>query len=107
MISGTLIGLLTDCLVDGTLGIYGFSRTLSAFLVNEFSKYVDLKKTIFKFFIIAVSLSLSNGVALFFLSFINSVDFNMNMIVYQPVMTAMIGIFIIYWKTFREKLNVY
>ncbi len=105
--AASIIGLITDYLSGGVMGVFGFSRTLAAFLLNEISKRIDLKNNIFVFLLIAVSLIFSNGVANFFFYFISGEPFNLNLVVYQPLLTGLVGVIIVAFSKSRTYLDVY
>lgn len=105
--AASVIGLITDFLSGGVMGVFGFSRTLSAFLLNEFSRRIDLKNNLFVFLLIAVSLAFSNGVAYVFFYFISGEPFNMNLVVYQPLLTGLVGVIIVAFTKSRTYLDVY
>lgn len=107
ILAATVIGLFTDYFNHSIIGIFGFSRTISAFFLNELSKYVDLKKNIFMFFIIAISLCISNLIANTFLYFISKFEISLNMILYQPVLTGLAGTLILSTAKMKKYFNVY
>jgi len=108
LISATVIGLFTDFITGSiVIGVFGFSRTLIAYILYEGSKFIDLKKNIFVFFLIAISLSVSNLIANLFFSFILSFKISINLILYQPLITGLIGFLILLPTTIKKKLNVY
>ena len=58
--SAAVIGLITDFFSMQVMGVFGFSRTIIAYLLNETAPHIDLKNNTFAFLLIAVSLFLSN-----------------------------------------------
>lgn len=109
MVTATVIGLLTDYFSGGILGVFGFSRTVSAFLLNEMSTRIDLKSNFFVFLLISVSLMLSNLIASLFFYFIPSQHqyLQINMLLIQPIFTGLIGILIVSSSKTKKYLDVY
>ena len=108
IIVGTIIGLITDHFSGYTvMGVYGFSRTITAYLIFELAKYLDLKRNTFVFFLIFTSLCVSNLIANIFFYFTSGVNININLILYQPFLTAIIGLLLISSKKVKTLLNVY
>lgn len=103
----TLIGWVTDFFTIGLVGVFGFSRTLTAFLLQEFYKYFDLRKRFFVFLLIFVSLSFSNLIANVFFYFIYGQSIKMSLVLQQPFLTALAGILIISSSKIRESLDVH
>lgn len=107
MFSATFIGLITDFLSMQLMGVFGFSRTFSAFLIHESSRLIDLKNNFFVFFLITISLSVSNFIANFFFFIIQDIGFSWRLIVFQPLFTGLLGILIISSKETKRRLDVY
>ena len=107
ILTAAVIGLITDFFSMNVLGVFGFSRTFGAFLLNEVSGRLDLKNNFFVFLLIALSLSLSNLIANTFFYFISGFAFNLSLILYQPVFTGLTGTLIVFSKKTKEYLNVY
>ncbi len=103
----TFIGLMIDFLSGGTLGVYGFSRTLIAFIIREVLTFIDLKKGVYVFLITAISLSISNITANFLMFLILDFPFNINFILLQPIFTGLTANFILKSSYLKEKLDVY
>ncbi len=101
------IGLVTDFFSGGILGVFGFSRTLAAYVIAELSRYLDLRKNIFLFLLIALSLFMSNMIANLFFYFILDAQLNITMVVYSPLVTAFIGSLIINLPKMKQDLDVY
>ncbi|MCX6554820.1 MAG: rod shape-determining protein MreD, partial [Candidatus Aminicenantes bacterium] len=55
VISASVIGLCSDYLSGGIMGVFSFSRTLAAYLLNIIARFLDLKKNIFVFLLILLS----------------------------------------------------
>ncbi|MCP5106353.1 MAG: rod shape-determining protein MreD [bacterium] len=107
ILSGTVIGLVTDFFSMQVMGVFGFSRTLMAYLLNETSRHIDLKNNTFVFLLISVSLFLSNLLANVFFHFIKNADLDLNMILYQPLLTGLLGVLIISPTKVKRYLDVY
>ncbi len=107
ILSATVIGLITDYLSGGVLGVFGFSRTISAFLLNEMSMRIDLKSNFFVFLLISISLMLSNLIANLFFYFIQGQYLQVNLILIQPFLTGLIGILIVSTSKSKKYLDVY
>lgn len=109
MLAATLIGLITDYLSGGILGIFGFSRTISAFLLNEMSMRIDLKSNFFVFLLITLSLMLSNLVANLFFYLIPGPGqyLQVKLILIQPLLTGIVGILIVSSSKSKKYLDVY
>lgn len=105
--SATVIGLVTDYLSGNILGVFGFSRTVSAYLLNEISMRIDLKSNFFVFLLISLSLALSNLIANIFFHFILQYGFDLNLILYQPLLTGLMGLIIVIPSRVRQNLDVY
>ncbi len=105
--AGTIIGLITDYLSVNIFGVFGFSRTLSAFIINDLSKRIDLKNNLFIFLMIFISLFLSNSIANIFFHFILGFGLNINMVLYQPFLTSLIGLAIIGTSKAKVYFDVY
>ena len=107
ILTAAAIGLVTDYFSMNVLGVFGFSRTISGFLLNEISGRVDLRNNIFVFLLIAISLSLSNFIANIFFHFILGLNFDLSLILYQPALTGLLGTVIVISEKTKEDLNVY
>lgn len=103
----TVIGLITDYSSMNVMGVFGFSRTITAFLLNEVSIHIDLKNNLFVFLLVALSLFLSNIAANIFFYFILNIGFNLNLIFYQPLFTGLIGVLILSSSRIKKYLDVY
>lgn len=107
ILTGTVIGLVTDYLSMNVLGVFGFSRTAAAFLLNEVSTRIDMRNNVFVFLLIAISLSLSNFIANVFFYFILGLSLNLSLILYQPVLTGLVGTLIVFTEKSKKNLDVY
>lgn len=107
LITGMVVGLITDYLSMNVLGVFGFSRTFAAYLLNELSGGIDLRNNVFVFLLIAVSLALSNAVANIFFHLIFGSGFNLGLILYQPLLTALVGLITAGTEKAKKYLDVY
>ena len=107
IIFATIIGLVADLFSTNILGVFGFSRTLIAFLLFNFSKFIDFRRTNFLFFYVFISLSLSNFIANSFFYLINNIKLNFKLIILTPFLTACFAVLLLSIRKIREKLNVY
>lgn len=105
--SAVAIGLITDFFSMQVMGVFGFSRTIIAYLLNETAPHIDLKNNTFTFLLIAVSLFLSNLVANTFFYFISGTGFDSNLILYPPLLTGLLGVLIISPSKIKRHLDVY
>ena len=105
--SAIIIGWITDYFSIGSIGIFGFSRTVVAFLLFELSRFIDLKNSFYTFLLIFLSLSVSNLIANLFLLLIHGVKVQLHMILFQPLLTGFMGIILISPKKIKKRLDVY
>lgn len=103
----TAIGWITDYFTIGLIGVFGFSRTLTAFLLHEFYKFFDLRKRFFVFLLIFISLAFSNLIANLFFFLIYGDGLKAALILRQPVLTALAGTLLISSTKIRESLDVH
>lgn len=106
IISAALIGFASDYLSGGVIGVFSFSRTLAAFLLNTLARFLDLKKNVFVFLLIHVSLLLSNLLAFAFLVLIFRYRIAASLLVVQPLATALAGTVILGSKKVKSLLDV-
>jgi rod shape-determining protein MreD len=106
IISASLIGLCSDYLSGGVMGVFSFSRTLAAYFLNTLARFVDLKNNFFIFLLIFLSLLLSNLVAFVFYALIFKYKITASLLIYQPLFTAIIGTFILGLKKVKSLLDV-
>jgi len=106
ILSAALIGLFSDYLSGGVLGVFSFSRTLAAYFLNALSRFLDLKKNIFIFLLILVSLFLSNLMAFIFYVLIFKMKVTAGLLLLQPLSTALIGTIIMGTKKAKSLLDV-
>lgn len=104
--SAALIGFVSDYLSGGVLGVFSFSRTLAAYFLNVLSRFLDLKKNIFIFLLILVSLFLSNLMAFVFHVLIFKMKVTAGLLLLQPLSTALIGTIIMGTKKAKSLLDV-
>ena len=107
MAAGTVTGLITDYFSMNVMGVFGFSRTLAAFLLHESSRRIDLKSNFFVFLLIFVSLILSNAIANIFFLVILGMELSWRLILLQPFLTALLGILIVSSNKVKRYLDVY
>jgi rod shape-determining protein MreD len=105
--SATAVGLVTDYFSMQVMGVFGFSRTLIAYLLNETSRHIDLKNKALVFLLTAVSLFVSNLVANLFFHIILKTPFQLNLVVYQPLLTGLFAVLILFPGKIRRYLDVY
>jgi rod shape-determining protein MreD len=106
ILSAALIGFCSDYLSGGVMGVFSFSRTLAAYFLNALSRFLDLKKNVFVFLLILVSLFLSNLVAFVFLVLIFRYKITVSLLVFQPLTTALVGTVITGSKKAKSLLDV-
>ena len=106
VLSAALIGFAGDVVSGGVMGVFSFARTLAAFLLNSLARYLDLKKNIFVFLLIQVSLFLSNLVAFLFLVLIFRYRITASLLVFQPLATALAGTLIVGSRKAKALLDV-
>ncbi|HOW45077.1 MAG TPA: rod shape-determining protein MreD [Candidatus Aminicenantes bacterium] len=106
VLSAALIGFAGDILSGGVLGVFSFARTLAAFLLNTLARFLDLKKNVFVFLLILISLFLSNLVAFLFLVLIFRYRITANLLLFQPLATALAGTLIIGSRKAKVLLDV-
>lgn len=106
VISAVAIGLITDYLSGGILGVFSFSRVLAAYFLTSITRFIDLRKKLFVFVLILFSLFLSNCVANLFFYFIFGFRITVSLIVIQPLLTASVGTILLGLSKVRSLLNV-
>ncbi len=106
MLTATALGLLTDYLSGGIIGVFSFSRILVSFLVYEAARMIDLRKRIFVFLTVLFGLLLANVMAVFFLYHISGLQPALRILVVQPLSTAGLALILTSIKAIREHLNV-
>jgi hypothetical protein len=104
---GTVIGLITDYFCMNVMGVFGFSRTLAVFLLFQLSRRIDLNNNLFVFFLVFISLSVSNVIANTFFIIILNFDFNVRLILVQPFLTGLMGVVIAGSTKAKRYLDVY
>lgn len=106
VLSAALIGFAGDVVSGGVMGVFSFARTLAAFLLNTLARFLDLKKNVFVFLLILISLFLSNLVAFLFLVLIFRYRITANLLLFQPLATALAGTLIIGSRKAKALLDV-
>ena len=107
IISAAIIGWVTDYLSMNILGVFGFSRVFIGYLVFTFSKYLDIRRNFFIFMLVFLSMSISNIMANCFFFLIENVNFDIMFILVSPLLTALISVIILSFKSIKKNLNVY
>lgn len=106
IIGASLIGLISDYLSGGIIGVFSFSRTLAAYFLNVIARYLDLKNNFFVFLLILLSLFLSNLVAFMFFVLIFKYKLTVSLLVFQPLFTAGVGTILLAFKKVKSHLDV-
>jgi len=106
VLSAALIGLCSDYLSGGIIGVFSFSRTLAAYFLNSLARFLDLKKNVFVFLLIFISLFLSNLLAFVFYILIFNLRITASLLFFQPLSTAIIGTFLLGFKKAKSLLDV-
>jgi len=106
IISASFIGLCSDYLSGGVVGVFSFSRTLAAYFLNVLARFLDLKKNVFVFLLIFVSLFLSNLLAFVFYVLIFNLKITASLLFFQPLSTAIVGTIILGFKKVKSLLDV-
>jgi rod shape-determining protein MreD len=107
ILSAAVIGLVTDFLSGNILGVFGFSRTIAAYLISELSTYLDLRKNTFLFLLIVLPLFISNLIANIFFYFILGYPIGLHLLLYPPLLTGLAGLLIVSPAKMKEYLDVY
>ena len=107
IIVAAMIGWMTDFFSVGMVGLFGFSRVLAAYFVNTISRFLDLNRTHFVFFLISLSLAVSNLVANLFLHWIYNFPLEPGLLIYQPLLTALLGVLILAVPRVKRDLYVH
>ena len=107
MAAAAVIGLITDYFSMNVIGVFGFSRTFAAFLLHESSQRIDLKNNFFVFLLIALSLAISNLIANLFFLIILDFQFSLRLILFQPLLTGLVGVLIVSSQKAKRYLDVY
>lgn len=107
LFAASAVGLVTDFFSLQVMGVFGFSRTLTAFLLHETSRHIDLKNNLFVFLLISLSLMVSNAVANLFFYFILDMPLNFNLILYQPLLTGFSGVLLMAVPAVKKNLDIY
>lgn len=107
MAAASILGLLTDYLSMGVLGVFSFSRVISSYLLSEGARFIDLRKNAFLFMLILISLLISNSVAFFFFHFIFKFPVSRQLLLIQPLTTSLVGTLLLAFPQVKNTLNVY
>lgn len=106
LLSATFIGFCSDYLSGGVIGVFAFSRTLAAYFLNIMVRFLDLKKNLFVFLLILVSLFFSNLVAFLFYGLIFHFQITASLLIIQPLFTAIVGTIILGTHRAKSLLDV-
>jgi rod shape-determining protein MreD len=106
MVTATALGLLTDYLSGGIIGVFSFSRILVSFLVFEAARMMDFRKKAFIFLAVFFGLLLANVMAVFFLYHISGLQPTLQILIIQPLSTAGLALLLTSIKSINEHLNV-
>lgn len=107
ILSAAAIGLITDCLSVHIFGVFGFSRTVAAYMIGELSRFFDLRRYVFIFLLVFISLSISNLIANVFFYFILGHKIGLNLVLYPPLFTGLAAVVILSPPKMKEYLDVY
>lgn len=107
VVSAALLGLVIDYFSGHILGVFSFSRTLSIFVVSEVSRFIDFRKNGFIFILLFFSLQLSNLVANGFFHLAQGYRISLQLVVVQPLVTALTGTLIVSTARMKSLLDVY
>jgi len=107
VLAGMVFGLLTDHFTGGVIGVFSFSRTLAAYLVGNVSRFIDFRKNSFIFIFLWGSLWLSNLVANFLFEVAFRFNFSVQLLLWQPLLTATLGTLLVGTKRAKAVLDVY
>ncbi|MCI0470465.1 MAG: rod shape-determining protein MreD [Candidatus Aminicenantes bacterium] len=107
ILAAAVIGLITDCLSVHVYGVFGFSRTAAAYMIGELSRFFDLRRYIFIFLLVFISLAVSNFIANVFFYFILGHKIGLNLVFYPPLFTGSAAVLILSLPKMKENLDVY
>jgi len=88
-------------------GVFGFSRTVIAFAILIFVRFLDLQKKSYIFFLVFGGLMISNFIANMFFYLIRGMGLDTGMLLVSPFLTGIFSVILLSFKKVREKLNVY
>jgi rod shape-determining protein MreD len=106
VLSAAFIGFCSDYLSGGVMGVFSFSRTLAAYFLNALSRFLDLKKNVFVFLLILISLFLSNLAALVFHVLVFHMRLTASLLLFQPLSTAIVGTILLGSRRVKSMLDV-
>lgn len=107
ILAGMLLGLLTDHFSGGVIGVFSFSRTLASYLVGSVSRFIDFRKNSFIFVFLWGSLWFSNLVANFLFEVAFGFNFSVQLLLWQPLLTATLGTLLVGTRRAKTLLDVY
>ncbi len=105
--AGFLFGILSDFFSLSYFGVFAFSRSLIAALINVIVNRFDLSNRAIFFLFFSFFLFLSNLIASLFFKFLFGFDINYQMLAFQPLLTAFIGMLLISLRRVRNEFNLY
>ena len=106
VVSAALIGFVSDYLSGGVMGVFSFARTLAAYMLNSLARFLDLKKNVFVFLLLFVSLFLSNLTAFVFHVLVFRMKVATGLLLVQPLATALIGTILMGTRKAKALLDV-
>jgi rod shape-determining protein MreD len=106
VLSAAFIGLCSDYLSGGVMGVFSFSRTLAAYFLNILARFLDLKKNVFVFLLIFLSLFFSNLLAFMFYVLIFKFKITASLLLFQPLSTAIVGTIVLGFEKVKSLLDV-
>ena len=106
IVISTLLGILTDYLSMGILGIFGLSRAISSYFINTITKYFDISKDKFLITIFLISFVLSNFIANIFFVLIIKSKLSLRIIFIIPILTTILNYILFKIPYFKKILNV-
>jgi len=106
ILSAAFIGFCSDYLSGGVIGVFSFSRTLAAYFLNALSRFLDLKKNVFIFLLILISLFLSNLAAFLFHVLVFHMKITASLLLFQPLSTAIVGTILLGSRKAKSLLDV-
>jgi rod shape-determining protein MreD len=107
ILAGALLGLLTDYFTGGVIGVFSFSRTLAAYLIGGVSRFIDYRKNSFIFAFLFGTLWISNAVANIFFQLAFRFHFSAQLLLWQPLLTALVGTILVGTNRAKALLDVY
>ncbi len=107
IILSTLLGILTDYLTIGILGVFGLSRAISSYFINTITKYFDISKDKFLISIFLLTFIFSNFLANIFFILIFNINLSIKIIFVIPITTTILNYILFKIPKIKKILNVY